>query len=600
MSVHLNVYDNNNNTTNNANNKINNFKQAPPPPLPHQSTQLPLIRSLLFSKLTFNLSKGHYMFVTELLKTKSENQQCIGVEANANEIASNSQMWLQLETNKLNKKFLNGKTPLIICSYIKENDWCMSLTRLLLENGAYLSLKDTTNGCNPLHYACALLKCEQIELYMKNIDFSSHSLRDFNGNTPLIYFLISFSFYFNRISSPLNYYRLNSNNNNKNLTNNNNNFYLYEQTLNDETYLDDELYTNRNSNGMNTDRIYESIEIFQLKLFNTLRFYIDHLKRLNMTVNTINRLGYSLYDFYSILIQNNKRLENHEFFQLIKSTIIEEDNKPSLKPVVEPMYQTNQEKPKSSSQVSLSNGILNSKSSFLTTSQKLNEISTTLPSKLPTSFNELSRFANNKPINVKINLETFLKQNVLINLNDMKINKVITHSKKVDQNLLYLFLNKQIGGKYFKSNSISRIGSFNGNLNKNIQNNDSPKRSTAMDKCSLTDEHSFSHINFRSLENDNLPDIDMNAKMNNWRDSIGTFYDHLNIKESTSFRKGCKITYDTTYDTMYEKVQQLPNQGSFKNSNKIVSSSQNMAKVSKTQISKSISVSSSVNNKQAK
>ena len=539
------------------------------------------------------------MFVTELLKTKSENQQCIGIEANANEIATNSQMWLQLETNKLNKKFLNGKTPLIICSYIKENDWCMSLTRLLLENGAYLSLKDTTNGCSPLHYACALLKCEQIELYIRNIDFNSQSLRDFNGNTPLVYFLTSFSFYFNRISSPLNYYyRINGNNNSKNSNNNNNNFYLYDQTLNDETYLDDELYTNRISNGMNTDRIYESIDFFQTKLVNTLKFYIEHLKRLNININTINRLGFSLFDFYSILTQNNKRLENHEFFQLIKSTIMEEDNKPMLKPIAEPINQMSQEKPKSSSQVSLSNGILNTKASFLTTSQKLNEISTTLPSRLPRSFTETSRFSNNKGANAKINLETFLKQNVLINLNDMKINKVITHSKKVDENLLYLFLNKQIGGKYFKSNSISRIGSFNGNLNKNHQNNEnsSPKRSTAMDKCSLSDEHSFSNINFRSLETDNLPDIDMNANMNNWRDSFGTFYDYLNIKESSSFRRGCKITYDTSY----EKVQQSPNQGVFKNSNKIVSSSQNMAKVSKTQLSKSISVSSSVNNKTSK
>ncbi len=242
MSTQLNVYEQSN---------LNSRIEATSTP----GNQLPLIRSLLFSKLTFNLSKGHFLFVSELLKTKSENQQCIGIEANANEIATNSQMWLQLETNKLNKQFLNGKTPLIICSYIKETDWCMSLTRLLIENGAYLSLKDTTNGCNPLHYACALLKCDQIELYIRSIDFNLQSLRDFNGNTPLVYFIISFSFYFNRISSPLNYYK---NAKFANVNFNSNTLNMNIDYPIDETYLDDECYTSRNNNS-NNDRIYESV-----------------------------------------------------------------------------------------------------------------------------------------------------------------------------------------------------------------------------------------------------------------------------------------------------------------------------------------------------
>ena len=79
----------------------------------------PLIRQILLSKVTFNISRGHFSFVYEMLRSKSENNQIIGIKANANELVVNSQMWLQLETNQQNKKFLNGKTPLILCSYIK-------------------------------------------------------------------------------------------------------------------------------------------------------------------------------------------------------------------------------------------------------------------------------------------------------------------------------------------------------------------------------------------------------------------------------------------------------------------------------------------------
>jgi hypothetical protein len=81
----------------------------------------PLIRRILLSKITFNISRGHFSFVYEMLRSKSENNQIIGVKAEANELVANSQMWLQLETNQQNRKFLNGKTPLILCSYIKVN-----------------------------------------------------------------------------------------------------------------------------------------------------------------------------------------------------------------------------------------------------------------------------------------------------------------------------------------------------------------------------------------------------------------------------------------------------------------------------------------------
>ena len=44
-----------------------------------------LNHSFLLSKLTFNLSKGHYYFIYEILKTKIEKLQMMGIEADPNE-----------------------------------------------------------------------------------------------------------------------------------------------------------------------------------------------------------------------------------------------------------------------------------------------------------------------------------------------------------------------------------------------------------------------------------------------------------------------------------------------------------------------------------
>ena len=49
------------------------------------STVNSLNQSFLLSKLTFNLSKGHYYFIYEILKTKQEKLQMMGIEADPNE-----------------------------------------------------------------------------------------------------------------------------------------------------------------------------------------------------------------------------------------------------------------------------------------------------------------------------------------------------------------------------------------------------------------------------------------------------------------------------------------------------------------------------------
>ena len=88
---------------------------------------IPFIRQTLLSKITFNLSRGHFSFVYELLKSKQANNMVSMKEFNANELVAGSEVWLQLETSQQNRKFLNGKTPLILSSYIKVNNFIKNL-----------------------------------------------------------------------------------------------------------------------------------------------------------------------------------------------------------------------------------------------------------------------------------------------------------------------------------------------------------------------------------------------------------------------------------------------------------------------------------------
>jgi len=373
-----------------------------------------LVRSVLFSKLTFNLSKGHYLFAYELLKTNSENKQLIGVEANANELVTNQQLWLQFETNQINKKFLNGKTPLIICSYIKENDWCITLTRVLFDNGASLTLRDLTNGCYPLHYACALLKHDQIEFYLSNWSIDLSVTRDFNGNTPLVYLMISFCFYFNR-------------------------------NLKRSKFFSSNAYNELNSGTEQAKfNLKQHNEEFEQKLVSVLKMYLGLLKRRKQSVNTVNRLGFSLNDFYSTLVYNYMDLESHEFFLLMKNAIRDDlrntvltisSTASTITPLEINKIRKSQNEMKSKLFSSMSRSSLNSDVTSETYAHMLKHNTESISSKK--SNNDLPQIS-------KGNIEILLNKHLLIDLNEMKNSKIITHSKKVDENLLHLFMNKQI------------------------------------------------------------------------------------------------------------------------------------------------------------
>jgi hypothetical protein len=291
-------------------------------------------RSVLLSKLAFNLSRGHYSFVCELLRTKSETKQRITLEPDAaNEIVTNQKLWLQFETNKLNQKFLQGKTPLILCAYIKETEWALSISRLLIDNGAYMSLKNTANGCGPIHYACALLKPDLVQLFLRHVTTNLQTTRDFNGNTPLVYLLASFYFHFKRV----------------NLVNNMSKSYGKkkqkkkkkgaEQDSSDGrlvTITETEFVSSGSTNDLMMEvnfehKIEQNNKFFQLKCVEALRAYLEQLRKTGGGVNTANRLGFTVQDFYAQIVSHCAGIENHEFFKTLRNALVNESQMTNLK-----------------------------------------------------------------------------------------------------------------------------------------------------------------------------------------------------------------------------------------------------------------------------
>jgi hypothetical protein len=297
------------------------------------------LRYELLSKLTFNINRGHYSFVSELLKSRLDCIDHFQLTCDVNESASSKSKWLGYESLS-NQHFLNGKTPLILCNFVSEREWSITLARLLLENGAMLFQKDSTNGCSPLHYACALLNTHLIDLFLKNIDYNLESSFDSNGNTPLVYLLISFGIYLN--------------------------------------------YNNNQINKMKSKIDQKSVVV-------SLKTYLEHLKRYDLIANTINKFGFCLNDFYQILIKLNKSNEYHDFFILIKNTL---------------------------------------------------------------SIDKLKQ--NNES---KLNYEAFLKKNLSYTElpRTLHFKNAITHSKRADSNILFLFLNKNFNSNIFNENKIFNL-----------------------------------------------------------------------------------------------------------------------------------------------
>lgn len=102
----------------------------------------------------------------------------------------NHQQWINIEKIVVKRKFLTGKSVLILCAFISEEQWRSSMASTFLEKGALVHLRNPQNGASAFHYACYALCYDLIEIYLKAIDFDLN-LKDHNGNTAFIYYLVA-------------------------------------------------------------------------------------------------------------------------------------------------------------------------------------------------------------------------------------------------------------------------------------------------------------------------------------------------------------------------------------------------------------------------
>ncbi|CAF0799870.1 unnamed protein product [Rotaria sp. Silwood1] len=81
------------------------------------------------------------------------------------------------------------RTPLILCSYVENDRWSLSLAQNLLEKGAKVALEDHARR-NALLHACALQRIHLVQLFLSCLDFNLEA-RDCEGNTCLHYAAIT-------------------------------------------------------------------------------------------------------------------------------------------------------------------------------------------------------------------------------------------------------------------------------------------------------------------------------------------------------------------------------------------------------------------------
>ncbi|CAF3729652.1 unnamed protein product, partial [Rotaria sp. Silwood1] len=81
------------------------------------------------------------------------------------------------------------RTPLILCAYVENDRWSLSLAQNLLEKGAKIALEDHARR-NAMHHACALQRFHLVQLYLSCLDFNIEG-KDCEGNTCLHYAAIT-------------------------------------------------------------------------------------------------------------------------------------------------------------------------------------------------------------------------------------------------------------------------------------------------------------------------------------------------------------------------------------------------------------------------
>lgn len=254
------------------------------------------------------------------------------------------------------------------------------------------------------------MRPELIELFIRRTDFE-FDLLDMNLNSPLVYFMVSFSLYLNKMWSPVTNYK----NSKKAILRKK----LFDNQSNRKSTQNDDIESIIEES--NDENLEINMDEYEMKLFNALKVYLGHLKRFKIKVNSINRFGYSLLDINSYLTASNKSLENHLFFILIKKAAMKQnENIVTSSAIIEV-------EPESLKQQQNNQSVKQFKSSSYKSGSLIDSILNEAP-----------------PATIRIYLELILKKNLLINLNEMQFPRIIIHEKKVDKDLVFLFLEKQI------------------------------------------------------------------------------------------------------------------------------------------------------------
>jgi hypothetical protein len=91
-----------------------------------------------------------------------------------------------VDPNQLDDTDKTRRTSLIYCTFIKDDEWAISIAQNLLEFGASLKKADIKQ-LNPLHYCSTFGKEKLLEVFLNSLDFDFLNAVDLHGNTCLHY-----------------------------------------------------------------------------------------------------------------------------------------------------------------------------------------------------------------------------------------------------------------------------------------------------------------------------------------------------------------------------------------------------------------------------
>lgn len=100
---------------------------------------------------------------------------------------------LGLDPNHVSSADDNGmRTPLILCTFIRDERWSFNIAQNLLEHGASLRKCDNQQ-LTPIHYCCAFGRDKLLELFLNSLDYDLSKSIDLNGNSCMHYAIRSHS-----------------------------------------------------------------------------------------------------------------------------------------------------------------------------------------------------------------------------------------------------------------------------------------------------------------------------------------------------------------------------------------------------------------------